>query len=242
MHAMWKPKKFKCIYLLATLYVFTLTLPSAAATYWAFGDQLLTHSNAFSLLPRTPWRDAAVILMLIHQVLFFFCIFSVISHDSWTVTLTHTMLFDQEKTTNIRWQIRVKSCNWFDWLIRCMCVWIAVYNIWIRVYTIVFCVGESDWDAWYKEHLVEGVVSVTRGHTYMVLRNYIPFLWTNQLSCGGSFGQLYRLHHPCFSSYAHLSICLCSTGKWSIFSASCLHLYLMLVLYIWLALSNASTK
>ncbi|KAL3581639.1 hypothetical protein D5086_015971 [Populus alba] len=51
---MWKPKKFKCIYLLATLYVFTLTLPSAAATYWAFGDQLLTHSNAFSLLPRHP--------------------------------------------------------------------------------------------------------------------------------------------------------------------------------------------
>ncbi|XP_066362928.1 auxin transporter-like protein 2 [Miscanthus floridulus] len=71
MHAMWKPRKFKCIYLLATLYVFTLTLPSAAAMYWAFGDQLLTHSNAFSLLPRTPWRDAAVVLMLIHQFITF---------------------------------------------------------------------------------------------------------------------------------------------------------------------------
>ncbi|KAL0401224.1 UNVERIFIED_CONTAM: Auxin transporter-like protein 2 [Sesamum latifolium] len=67
MHAMWKPQKFKYIYLLATSYVFTLTIPSAAAVYWAFGDQLLTHSNAFSLLPRTGFRDAAVILMLIHQ-------------------------------------------------------------------------------------------------------------------------------------------------------------------------------
>nr|CAB3461303.1 unnamed protein product [Digitaria exilis] len=71
MHAMWKPRMFKYIYLLATLYVFTLTLPSAAAMYWAFGDQLLTHSNAFSLLPRTRWRDAAVILMLIHQFITF---------------------------------------------------------------------------------------------------------------------------------------------------------------------------
>ncbi|KAK8625171.1 hypothetical protein V6N13_090047 [Hibiscus sabdariffa] len=67
MHAMWKPQKFKAIYLIATLYVLTLTLPSAAAVYWAFGDMLLNHSNAFSLLPRTPFRDMAVILMLIHQ-------------------------------------------------------------------------------------------------------------------------------------------------------------------------------
>lgn len=65
---MWKPQKFKYIYLLATLYVFTLTIPSAAAVYWAFGDQLLNHSNAFSLLPKSGFRDAAVILMLIHQV------------------------------------------------------------------------------------------------------------------------------------------------------------------------------
>ncbi|THG16010.1 hypothetical protein TEA_008106 [Camellia sinensis var. sinensis] len=70
-HAMWKPKKFKYIYLFATLYVFTLTIPSASAVYWAFGDQLLNHSNAFSLLPRTRFRDVAVILMLIHQFITF---------------------------------------------------------------------------------------------------------------------------------------------------------------------------
>ncbi|KAI6675191.1 hypothetical protein NL676_003097 [Syzygium grande] len=71
MHAMWKPQKFKYIYLIATLYVFTLTIPSATAVYWAFGDQLLNHSNAFSLLPKTGFRDAAVILMLIHQFITF---------------------------------------------------------------------------------------------------------------------------------------------------------------------------
>ena len=65
---MWKPQKFKLIYLMATLYVLTLTLPSASAVYWAFGDDLLTHSNAFALLPRNGFRDTAVILMLIHQV------------------------------------------------------------------------------------------------------------------------------------------------------------------------------
>lgn len=68
MHAMWKPRKFKMIYLLATIYVLTLTLPSASAVYWAFGDVLLTHSNALSLLPKTRYRDTAVVLMLIHQV------------------------------------------------------------------------------------------------------------------------------------------------------------------------------
>lgn len=71
MHAMWKPQKFKSIYLLATLYVFSLTIPSATSVYWAFGDQLLDHSNAFSLLPHSAWRDAAVILMLIHQFITF---------------------------------------------------------------------------------------------------------------------------------------------------------------------------
>lgn len=67
---MWKPQKFKLIYLMATLYVLTLTLPSASAVYWAFGDELLTHANALAMLPRNGFRDTAVILMLIHQVTF----------------------------------------------------------------------------------------------------------------------------------------------------------------------------
>lgn len=68
MHAMYKPAKFKFVYVFATLYVFTLTIPSAVAVYWAFGDSLLKHANALSLLPRTRARDVAVVLMLIHQV------------------------------------------------------------------------------------------------------------------------------------------------------------------------------
>ncbi len=69
MHAMWKPVKFKYVYVFATLYVFTLTIPSAIAVYWAFGDLLLKNTNALSLLPRSGARDLAVVLMLIHQVL-----------------------------------------------------------------------------------------------------------------------------------------------------------------------------
>lgn len=65
------PKKFKAIYLLATLYVFTLTLPSAISVYWAYGDTLLEHANALSLLPKTGFRDLAVVLMLIHQFITF---------------------------------------------------------------------------------------------------------------------------------------------------------------------------
>ncbi|KAM7252900.1 hypothetical protein ACFE04_025518 [Oxalis oulophora] len=44
---------------------------TASAVYWAFGDLLLTHSNAFSLLPRTGFRDTAIVLMLIHQFITF---------------------------------------------------------------------------------------------------------------------------------------------------------------------------
>ena len=69
MHAMDKPRKFKYVFVYATLYVFTLTIPSALAVYWAFGDTLLKHSNSLSLLPKTVARDVAVLLMLIHQVL-----------------------------------------------------------------------------------------------------------------------------------------------------------------------------
>eukprot|EP00249_Psilotum_nudum_P007437 c20560_g1_i1 orf=535-1254(+) len=71
MHAMWKPNKFKSVYLLATFYVLTLTIPSAVSVYWAFGDQLLDHANAFSLLPKSGFRDLAVVLMVIHQFITF---------------------------------------------------------------------------------------------------------------------------------------------------------------------------
>ena len=82
MHAMYKPSKFKYVFLFATLYVFTLTIPSAVAVYWAFGDTLLTHSNSLALLPKNAARDIAVILMLIHQVQYINTIVAPLSHTS----------------------------------------------------------------------------------------------------------------------------------------------------------------
>ncbi|XP_024517893.1 auxin transporter-like protein 1 isoform X2 [Selaginella moellendorffii] len=71
MHAMWKPRKFKLVYLYAIVYIFTLTLPSAIAVYWRFGDKMLDNANAFAVFPKTKFRDAAVILMLMHQFIQF---------------------------------------------------------------------------------------------------------------------------------------------------------------------------
>lgn len=101
MHAMWKPQKFKAIYLLATLYVLTLTLPSAAAVYWAFGDMLLNHSNAFSLLPRSHFRDMAVILMLIHQAIISFFQFIYPLNKSFLIQfLISNYVIDQNNNNN----------------------------------------------------------------------------------------------------------------------------------------------
>ncbi|KAJ7286678.1 hypothetical protein O6H91_01G084900 [Diphasiastrum complanatum] len=71
MHAMWKPKKYKVVYLNAVLYVFTLTIPSASAMYWTFGDDLLNNANAFFFLPKTKFLNAAAVAMLIHEFIQF---------------------------------------------------------------------------------------------------------------------------------------------------------------------------
>ncbi|KAJ7540023.1 hypothetical protein O6H91_11G119100 [Diphasiastrum complanatum] len=74
MHAMWKPKKYKLVYVYAVLYIFSLTIPSASSMYWAFGDGLLNNFNAFSFLPKTKFRSAAAVAMLMHEFIqFSFC-------------------------------------------------------------------------------------------------------------------------------------------------------------------------
>ncbi|KAL0034791.1 hypothetical protein WJX77_007387 [Trebouxia sp. C0004] len=67
MHAMMAPSKFGVVYLLSSMYVFTLTLPNTISVYWAHGDSLLTHTNALSVLPASPLRSTAVLLMVAHQ-------------------------------------------------------------------------------------------------------------------------------------------------------------------------------
>ncbi|EFJ24904.1 hypothetical protein SELMODRAFT_100516 [Selaginella moellendorffii] len=71
MDAMHKPRSFKIVYLCAVLYIFTLTIPSAASVYWRFGDAMLHNPNALAVFPRTRFRDAAVVLMLAHQFIEF---------------------------------------------------------------------------------------------------------------------------------------------------------------------------
>ncbi len=71
MHAMMAPSKFSLVYLLSSMYVFTLTLPNTISVYWAHGDSLLTHTNALSVLPASPLRSTAVVLMVAHQCVAF---------------------------------------------------------------------------------------------------------------------------------------------------------------------------
>ena len=71
MHSMKVPSKFSLVYLLSSLYVFTLTLPNSVSVYWAHGDSLLGHTNALSVLPASPLRKTAVVLMISHQCVAF---------------------------------------------------------------------------------------------------------------------------------------------------------------------------
>lgn len=195
MHAMWKPQKFKYIYLMATLYVFTLTLPSATAVYWAFGDELLNHSNAFSLLPKSRFRDAAVILMLIHQVNF-------------RLHLTCLWKVPIEK---IHKNFIFSSENWLG--LFCFGVLDEVHYVWVCLYAVVLCVGESDWNAWYEEHLFKGYCEVTGGDSNLVFGNHFPVLWANKFGGGSFVGEFHSIYYPCSGSYADLQKGLCSSGK-----------------------------
>ncbi|KAL0438055.1 UNVERIFIED_CONTAM: Auxin transporter-like protein 3 [Sesamum latifolium] len=126
MHAMWKPQKFKLIYLIATIYVLTLTLPSASAVYWAFGDLLLNRSNALALLPRTGFRDTAVILMLIHQA----------AHE-----IDNTFSCDHEGNNNKAKEENEGKKNAVERAPRIVGGWTGLYVMNIFVVAWVFIVG-----------------------------------------------------------------------------------------------------
>lgn len=71
MHAMWTPKSYKYVYLATVGYVMTITMPHCIILYWAFGDELLTHSNAFSVLPASTFRSIGLGFMIAHQAIAF---------------------------------------------------------------------------------------------------------------------------------------------------------------------------
>lgn len=68
MHAMWKPIRYKYVYVACTLYVLLITVPHSYALYWAYGDELLHENNALGLLPSSNARSTALVFMIIHQV------------------------------------------------------------------------------------------------------------------------------------------------------------------------------
>ncbi len=69
MEAMWKPKHYKYAYICCVLYTYLLTIPNSVSVYWAYGDVLLHHSNAFSVLPPSAARNVAIVAMIAHQVI-----------------------------------------------------------------------------------------------------------------------------------------------------------------------------
>uniref|UniRef100_A0A0C9RQK5 TSA: Wollemia nobilis Ref_Wollemi_Transcript_23155_1695 transcribed RNA sequence n=1 Tax=Wollemia nobilis TaxID=56998 RepID=A0A0C9RQK5_9CONI len=71
MHAMWRPRSYKYVYLLTVSYVMTITVPHCIVLYWAFGDELLDHSNALSVLPSSIFRSIALCFMIAHQAIAF---------------------------------------------------------------------------------------------------------------------------------------------------------------------------
>lgn len=71
MHAMWKPVRYKYVYLACTIYVLFITVPHSYALYWSFGDELLLKNNALGILPNSYARDTALVFMIIHQIVAF---------------------------------------------------------------------------------------------------------------------------------------------------------------------------
>lgn len=68
MEAMWKPRNYKYSYAAAVAYTYLLTVPDSVSVYWAYGDEMLTHSNAFAVLPPSPYKNVAIVAMILHQV------------------------------------------------------------------------------------------------------------------------------------------------------------------------------
>ncbi|XP_068658383.1 auxin transporter-like protein 1 [Aristolochia californica] len=71
MEAMWKPQKYKFVYIYAVLYTYLLTIPDSVSVYWAYGDILLHRSNAFAVLPPSKAKNVCIIAMILHQYVAF---------------------------------------------------------------------------------------------------------------------------------------------------------------------------
>ncbi|DBA89592.1 TPA: Lymphocyte transmembrane adapter 1 [Trebouxia sp. C0005] len=71
MDSMHQPRKFPRVFTASYLYVFTLTLPSAATMFAAFPVLSAQNGNVYDLLPESPVRSVSIVLMIIHQCIAF---------------------------------------------------------------------------------------------------------------------------------------------------------------------------
>ncbi|KAG0613864.1 hypothetical protein M758_6G134900 [Ceratodon purpureus] len=71
MHAMWRPARFKYVYVFCCLYVLSITVPHSVTVYWAFGDVLLHKNNAFAVFAPSHARSTAIVFMIMHQAVAF---------------------------------------------------------------------------------------------------------------------------------------------------------------------------
>lgn len=65
------PTAYDKCYFYSYLYVFTLTIPNAVATYYVYGDECKDNSNAFSLYDVSVQRDIGIVMMVVHQMVAF---------------------------------------------------------------------------------------------------------------------------------------------------------------------------
>ncbi|XP_024516081.1 auxin transporter-like protein 3 [Selaginella moellendorffii] len=66
MDAMWKPQEFSMANAYSVIYILLVTMIPSISMNRRFGDILLKHPNALSLLPSSKFRDTAIILLLVH--------------------------------------------------------------------------------------------------------------------------------------------------------------------------------
>ena len=190
MHAMYRPVKFKYVYLFATLYIFTLTIPSSMAIYWSFGDALLQNSNALSLLPKSPARDVAVLLMLIHQV-------ATLGTPEFQCSLF----------------IQILSLAWGDKSLNRYGLWAAVYHSGICGDAIVLRMGEDPGGAPGEQHAAASFLSGARHPAHLVPCHRLPLLRGHQLRRGLLAGHLHCIHNPLPSAHGVLPQQISSSGN-----------------------------
>ena len=72
MHTMEHPERFGIAFSYQWVYVsLFLTIPNSLVVWWTFGTETLLHHNALALLPRSEYRDVAVVLMALHSLVAF---------------------------------------------------------------------------------------------------------------------------------------------------------------------------